>query len=170
MAKTRVKTRFDIAKLFDQGIPKRQLDSLGRYILKEMKRLIAASRSTVKGGGRFQRYSDSYTTAIRKRYANIPRGKTTKVNLELTGKMLENLMFRMNKKNTIKVGILSNAPKDVKVRARVHNDGEGNAPQRKFIPDKRNDEFAVSIQRIINTFHQNFLNKSVIQSNRRRRR
>lgn len=62
---------------------------IGEIAVTEMKSLISKGISTIEGGGKFPKYSDSYREAIKRgRYTGK---KITPVNLKLTGDMLNSL-------------------------------------------------------------------------------
>ena len=93
------KGTFDLSKHFTKKVIKDVILSKNNWqkdappiIIKNIKDTIGRGNSPVKGNGRFVKYSDSYTEAIKKgRYGSK---KLRPVNLNLTGKMMKTLISR----------------------------------------------------------------------------
>ena len=64
---------------------------LGKQIIESIRELIQKGISPVEGYGRFQRYSQSYRTAIKERRVP-PKTKVSPVNLTKSGAMLKSLV------------------------------------------------------------------------------
>lgn len=152
---------------------------LGQTIIGEMRAMISIGLSPVKGVGRFEGYKASRASQEVKQFVSNVRSDqggyyrklsrkllTSKnfypnsvkykypskgvrpVNLDLTGKFLDTLGYR-RRKNGIELGHLS---PDQRTRDlfKTHNEGlNKNVPKRKYLPNKRGDEFLVSIMRLI---------------------
>lgn len=130
----------------------------------QIKRLIQAGTSPVDGYGRFVQYKDKDTYPSKQKSA-------TPVNLTLSGKMLSFYRaFAKSVGGSLFIGIISEAPEDVKTRAKANNTGTGmlesvslnkterketknlnkavkgvsGVPQRRFIPQD-GEKFTVSV-------------------------
>jgi phage gpG-like protein len=161
MAKTVVKFKLDPIDT------KRLVDSTYVEIGKKLKELIYASVSrgvsSVMGQGKLKKYKD-----VNKYPANVMDdfpGKTkSPANLVLSGKMLDSIITKRYGEKSIEVNIDDSAVNDnntkVYVYAAAHNFGEGNMPERPFLPRKgRGETFNATIMRkIVDIFNNRLKN------------
>lgn len=160
MAEPKVTVKLDIMKKLERFLRPQDAEKIGKALVQESKDFISKGISPVRGERRFAGYKNP---------ARYPGGRKPKrpVNLELTGEMLDNLRFRLKGDRTIEYGIFSDAPEDVKIRARVHNSGErSDIAQRQFIPDQPGDEFAVAIMRVLMRLYEKRIGDVIRESNK----
>ena len=103
----------DIKKYIDQGHMK---DEFQRVIETEIKPSIAKGISPVKGQRNFAKYKDP------KKYPG-DRKQSNKPNLKLSGDMLKEYVARSSKQGEVTIGIPSDAPDDIKIRANANQKG-----------------------------------------------
>ena len=169
----------DMQKLFNRDEAKDLADD----VIKEMKDMIAKGISPIKEKGRFPEYKGVTKTRVAKSQAKtkgekeavkkaqkkaypysvqskFPEKKPRPVNLELTGSMLSNLVFKL--RHTLKgwmpeVGYFDE--ESVK-KEQGHREGANGQPQRPTIPDQKEDErFAARIEMIFRRHIKNAVDK-----------
>ena len=109
-----------------------------------IKPLIASGVSPVDGGvikRRFDKYKDPKSYPAK-------RKPKTPTNLFLTGVMLSYYKAKRIGANILRIGIQSDAPEDVKIRAEANNVGTKDIPARRFIPLK-DETYRISVLRKI---------------------
>lgn len=156
---TKVRVKFDIKK-----IKRSDHERIAERIVSEMKRLIATGRSPVKDIGRFVQYAavrksnkTSYPFNVRDRF---PSKAKTPVNLKLSGEFLDTLGY----KATSKGSEIGHIDPDARTRELfdTHNEGKNkNVPKRKYLPNKRGEEFTVSIMRLIVRLYSDTIKKII---------
>ncbi len=142
MAKVTVKVKFD-SDIFTNSLK----EEVGTAIVDEIKNFAAAGQSAVRGEGRFEQYSGQSDP---KKYPNNVKGKypgkkLRPVNLSLSGEYLKSLKAVV-KNNSI--GISITGAKNL-LKFQTHNEGTNpNVPERRILPSRQGESFAVSIERI----------------------
>jgi predicted AlkP superfamily phosphohydrolase/phosphomutase len=118
---------------------KKVKEKIAELIISQVKEHIARGVSPVRGQRRFERYKnpDKY-----------PGDRKTKrpVNLEMTGEMLNALDWQDSEGTTVTIGFFDPEQSE---KAKYHNDGTANMAKRQILPTKKNEEFNVSITRLI---------------------
>ena len=105
--------------------------SIGYELVRTVQDVIRKGISPVDGEGRFEKYSQSYRDAIKKKqYGNK---KVSPVNMSLTGEMMGSLRV-IEYKNGALIEFTDK-------KAGYHQNGEGNLPVRKLLPVKKRDTF-----------------------------
>jgi len=100
--------------------------AIGYELIRVIQDLIRKGISPVDKYGRFQRYSDSYRKAIKKKW--VEKQGVSPVNLKLTGEMLGSIRtFEKGEKLYLEF-------EDKK--AWYHQDGTSKMPQRKLVPEE----------------------------------
>lgn len=93
---------------------------------------ILSGKSPVRGGGSFEKYSDSYKKI---------KGRVLPVDMLVTGKMLESVRVKLS-------GSLRRIEISFKSKiARYHDRGMGRLPVRKLLPSRRGEAFTNDIIR-----------------------
>jgi hypothetical protein len=118
---------------------------------------IKKGTSVVQGEGRFQKYSDGYVRAIKgivlfktkdgqevsfktPKTKGLGVGKKqSPVNLTVSGDMLDSLKF-IKSNGTLKF---------TSKLARYHNDGEGNLPERRLLPNRDGERFNPRVRKVL---------------------
>lgn len=160
MADSKVTIQFDIDKYVDQFIDKSTADKMGKAVINGMRKAIASGFSPVRGAGRYEKYSKSYTEAIQK---GAYEGKTVRpVNLRLTGEMLDELDHNYVGGDKIEVGFL--VPSEKTDIASYHNDGTDKMPKRQIIPNE-GEEYTVSIMQAIKDVYSERISAIIKRSN-----
>lgn len=125
------------------------MESVGKGIEKEIKRNTARGISSVRGKGRFQKYSTGYEHYITSK--KIKRKKP--VNLWINGWFMSFIQaWVAGKNNYIWVGLVDDAPQKAKDMFEAHNEGMNRrmkVPQRQFLPTKEGQEFKATINNLI---------------------
>lgn len=121
-------------RIFKSEAKKEAAATLETEILASIRRGV----SPVKGFGRFQQYSESYKTAIKKKRYPTKR-RIRPVNLTLTGKMLKSFFIKV-KRNSVLIGF------DNKL-ADIHNkEGAGKSKVvRRLLPTNEGEKFSRKI-------------------------
>jgi hypothetical protein len=114
--------------------------SFGYELIRTIQDIIRKGISPVDGEGRFQRYSDSYRSAIKKGYLGSNK-RPSPVSMFLSGEMLGSLKL-------IEKGKRLFLQFDDK-KAAWHQNGKGKLPKRKLLPSKRGETFNKRIVQII---------------------
>lgn len=114
-------------------------DVQGSVIDNQIKKLIQAGTSPVRGHNRFPGYKAAATKEKTGYPYNVrsefPNKAIRPVNLFLSGDMLqEYVAYRANSIKSFFMGIRPNAPEDVRKRAEGNNYGTEHVPMRRFIP------------------------------------
>lgn len=144
MAKVKVTAKFQVLDLVDRIVDGNFNARLGRLVSDEAKAMIAAGQSPVRGYGRFDGYSESYKGAIKGKSLENKSKTVRPVNLNLSGKMLENYGSKSDARS-VWVGVL---PGEHSELAQYHNEGTAKMPQRKLVPTN-GEGWAARIMRII---------------------
>lgn len=128
----------DLSSRVQRGIKQAYWKEIGKSGLVDIiLGFIRKGTSVVQGEGRFQKYSDSYIKAIKdNRY---PGKKRSPVNLTQSGDMLDSLKFQKSD------GILKFTSK----LAKYHNDGEGNLPERRLLPNRDGERFNPRVRKVL---------------------
>ena len=122
----------------------RSLEEIGKVAVKEMRISLERGISPVRGERRFQKYSESYTKAIKAGW--LEHSKNVRpVNLILSGRMVNAITYKAQK-GKLEVGIWD--PEMVEL-ASYHQEGTEKMPQRKFIPDTSGEYLTVTIDRAL---------------------
>jgi len=116
---------------------------VGELVVEEVKDSLEVGLSPVRGVRRFQQYTDPYPG---NKKASRP------VNLKLTGAMLDALKYFF-RGSRLFVGITGSEG----VKAQAHNDGQGNMPERHFLPTRAGEEFTVSIMQKVKNLYERML-------------
>ncbi len=117
-----------------------------------------AKRGEKKAAGKVAR---SAALALEKMHGKSVRP----VNLSLTGEMRTWLRYQKKDAMTVEYGFLKGTPKDVAVRAEVHNGGTPTTAARPMIPGE-GEEWAVSIVRALKEVYSARLDAIIKKSNR----
>lgn len=131
-----LKVTEDVKKRFRREI---SAGSIGYELVRTIQDLVRKGISPVDKQGRFQRYSDSYRKAIKKRW--IKKRGVSPVNLTLTGEMLGSLESVESGKS---VFLRFNDRK-----ARYHQDGTSKMPMRRLLPEMKGEVFTKRITQLI---------------------
>lgn len=135
----------DKLKALERPVTRADAQDIARESLSEMKALIAAGVSPVKGAGlpaRFPRYKNP------KRYPGR-RKPVTPVNLYLTGAMLADLTARVVSSAAGFAAEIGYSTSKSKAKERGHREGANGQPIRPTIPQASSGEtFATSIQQV----------------------
>lgn len=134
--KSVLKVTEDVKKKFKENLIS---GSIGYELIRTIQDLVRKGISPVDGRGRFQRYSQSYRDAIKKKWVN--KKKVSPVDLFLTGEMLGSLELK-SKQNS--VSLVFNDKK-----ARYHQDGTDKMPMRRLLPEKKGELFTKRITQLI---------------------
>lgn len=113
---------------------------IGYELLRTIQDTIRKGISPVDGEGRFQRYSDSYRTAIKKGYLGSNK-RPSPVSMFLTGEMLGTLRY-VQKASRLFLQF------DDK-KAFWHHEGKGRLPKRRLLPTVSGSDFNKRITQII---------------------
>lgn len=121
---------------------------IGETVISEMKKSLKVGVSPVKGERRLEPYVNpkSYPGKLKPR---------SPVNLELSGDMLDALDYKVSD-GRVTVGIFDGKEA---VKARAHNDGEGNMPRRHFMPTDKGDELNVTISQKVRDLFAKIMNR-----------
>ena len=111
-------------------ISKRDLDSMGRLLVTQMKETIAGGVSPITGQ-RFPKYKNP------RKYPGNRKPKSP-VNLKLSGEFLKNLLFRSRKGSNPSVTVYIRGRENQK-KEEGHRDGANGQPKRPIIPEGRED-------------------------------
>lgn len=134
--KSVLKVTEDVKNRFNEEITS---GSIGYELIRTIQDLIRKGISPVEGKGRFQRYSQSYRTAIKKGY--VKKRGVSPVDLFVTGEMLGSLKaINQGKKVILKF--------DDK-KARYHQDGTDKMPERRVLPEKAGEKFTKRVTQLI---------------------
>jgi hypothetical protein len=117
----------------------------------------SSARSEAKSSAR------GYPSSVQGRF---PDKKVRPVNLRLTGTMLADLSYLLNRTaQKVTIGIFKGKSK---LKAETHNEGtqEPNVPTRQFLPTTQGQEFTVSIMRAIKEVYRKRLNSIIEESNK----
>lgn len=141
----RVKLKIKNIRNLERKITKNLVDGpfiseLNQKVITEIKRFMLAGISPVKGKRRFEKYKD------KDKYPG-DRKPSRPVNLKLSGDMQSELVAA-KKDSGFYLGISTLASNKIKTYAKANNLGEGNIPERRFIPVS-GEVFNVSIMRQI---------------------
>jgi hypothetical protein len=133
-----IKIKADLKKLknYNKEVKERFQDELnsgnaGYELIRLLQDIISKGISPVEGEGRFEKYSESYRTAIKR--GDFINKKVSPVNMYLTGDMMGSLQF---KKSAGKLYVEFGDKK-----AAYHQFGKGNLPKRKLLPTGLFDRF-----------------------------
>lgn len=156
MARSKVKLKLNgLEKLRKEFSSGPVLDEIGKAVVKGMREAIAIGLSPVAKVGRFDGYaaqrkaglkpaSQLYPNSVKRKF---PAKQTRPVNLSLNNKFLNTLGYQ--KKARLEVGHIIFDDK-TKALFEAHNEGlHPDVPQRQYLPNKRGENFLVSIQRLI---------------------
>lgn len=174
MAKAKVTLEFN-SKL-EESIKSGIIDqatgnTLGQTLVKLEGEFLDKGISPVKGEGRFEAYAAQRVSGKPKRslypYSvqnKFPSKQLRPVNLSLNGKFRSNITFRVTK-DGIEFGHI-NMDDKTKELFEAHNEGKNkNVPQRKYLPNKRGEEFVVTIMNEIKDIVSKRI-KNIIKGNR----
>lgn len=133
-----IKIKADLKKLksYNKEVKGKFQDELnsgaaGYELIRLLQDIIKKGISPVDGEGRFQTYSESYRTAIKR--GDFPSKKVSPVNMYLSGDMLGSLQFKkVDGKLYVEFG---------DKKAAYHQYGRGNLPKRKLLPTGLFDRF-----------------------------
>lgn len=116
-------------------------NELKQQLIPEIKSHILGGISPVRSMRRFQGYKNP---------RKYPAGKkpSRPVNLELTGKMLEQYTSEIVNQKSVRLGISQNASGEIKTYAEANNVGTTYVVARRFVPLK-GESFNVTIMRMI---------------------
>lgn len=193
MAKTKVKTKFEILDVLKNIVDPDVARRVGKTVIKGIQDATSKGRSPVRGFGRYEAYVSQRrrklaadllgvkASAARGGNFGYPDGVKGKnrrpVNLRLTGEMMDALDYRKSSsgsvgKAKIKVGILSDNTEELIKRVETHNEGNPlmNIPQRKFIANGPGEQYSVSIQRSIRRVYELRLSSLIRRSNKKQKR
>lgn len=162
MAKVKVTVKFQLLEFLDRFVDGATANAIGGTVVDKAKEMISSGQSPVRGIGRYIRYADSYRGMIKRKH---PQGKNiTPVNLNLTGKMLDEYTFERVSDKVVRVGFV----KETKSHeiARYHTEGNEKMPSRPLVPSK-NEEWAVSIMQAIKDIYGKRLADLIKKSNKR---
>lgn len=146
-----VKVKLDGLKKIVKALESREVKKDAAFlVIAEMKSFITRGVSPVKGERRFEGYRDP------KKYPGDRKSKRP-VNMTLTGSMLDALTYRFVAGSTFTVGWFSgvNAKK-----AHNHNNGV-TVPERRLLPDRRNESFNVSIMRELRNYYAKIISDMI---------
>lgn len=177
MAKTKVKVEIPVLEKLLDGIDKRAAREIGSKVVKAMKKqFIAKGISPVAGIARFPAYAAQRKASPPLRYpdsvqGDFPGKRRRPINLFLSGDFLKKLNW-WHDKNVIGIGMsqsqgkFSMPDKLIVDMFETHNDGtqdgkKNQVPQRKFLPNKKGDEFKPKLQAMINDGIEKFVNKII---------
>jgi hypothetical protein len=140
-----------IPNWLDEDEKRELLEEIGDYVTTTILDLVGDGVSPVNGFGEFKSLSEEYAK----------KKGTDLANLELEGDMLSALTYEVEEGNwSVKVGIFE---PDEAIKLYGHNTGfkghpwlEGKAPQRKVIPDKK-EQFVGEIQDGIELIIEEFI-------------
>lgn len=141
----KVKTSLKVLKKFNEDVKKEFKEELtngavGYELVRTIQDIIKKGLSPVDGVGRFERYSDSYRSAIKKNVYGANK-RPSPVSMFLSGEMLGSLrLVTKNRKLYVEF-------EDKK--AFWHQYGKGNLPVRKLLPTRMFDRFNKRINQII---------------------
>lgn len=161
MAKTNVKTKFQIQEFLNDLLSPASKHEIGKRVVTQCKQMIASGQSPVRGHGRFDGYSDSYQEQIKD--GDLDNKTVRPVNLKQTGRMLYQFTYDLREQG-IAVGFVDADPEVVAI-ARKHQKGEGRMPARRMIPEGQ-EEWAVSVMQIIKKVYSERLNAIIKRSNK----
>lgn len=178
MAKLKVTLKLDpkLNKMFDRKFQ----NDLGRQVVTEMKKLIAKGISPVKGVPRFEAYAvqrksaenrtvaqvqgakglnrkTSKSNSLKHLYPNsvknkFPGKQARPVNLFLDGSFIDTISYKSSD-NKVEVGHID-MDKNTRNLFEAHNEGlNRNVPKRKYLPNKRGEEFVASIKTLIKSIY-----------------
>lgn len=159
MAKTKVTVNFQIEEDIKGFLDDKTVDRVGSTIVRDAKEMIARGQSPVEGYGPFVPYSNP------KSYPGS-RKPASPVNLELTREMLAGFSHRRGNQNAIEIGMVKGSA-EAKKRAGYHNEGEGNNPQRRFIPGNGESFVQPIMQRAMRILDERF-GELIRQSNKKK--
>ncbi|MCA9485962.1 MAG: hypothetical protein KC506_03910 [Nanoarchaeota archaeon] len=134
MADVKVDTRGLKAKF--EFLQKKIAGAVGNELRKEVLSSIKRGVSPVKGQGRFQKYSESYTGIIKR---GIKNKRVSPVNLTLSGELLDSIYVKLNN-NKITIGF-----SDEKFEYHNKPESGSNMPARRLLPTEPGEEFSKSI-------------------------
>lgn len=159
--KSKTKVDFsDAEKIARDLVSPEMKKKVGDSIVEEMKTMIGAGTSPVRGQRRFPAYKN------RKNYPGDLK-PARPVNLNLTGKMLSYLGWKHGeKKSAIAIGMIRPPAKEAD-KAKAHNEGTENMAQRQFIPNQ-GEEFAVSIMRKIKRMYDDRIKELIGRSSKKK--
>jgi hypothetical protein len=130
----------------EKGVTKSVANKVGVAAVKEMKRMIGAGLSPIRGKGRFPAYKDTdrYPGRVRRDY---PRKKNTPVNLKLSGDMLKSLDYESVKDGAAYKTLVDYMDSQEKKKEQGHREGVNSQPRRPTIP-QGNEKPAKSIEEV----------------------
>lgn len=151
----KVKTSLSVLKKFNQDVKVRFNSELkdgviGYELIRTIQDIIRKGISPVEGEGRFEKYSDSYRSAIKKGYLGAQK-RPSPVSMFLSGEMLGSLRIVERAK---KLFIQFDDKK-----AFWHQYGKGNLPVRKLLPTRFSDRFNKRINQLVVTALKNSVKK-----------
>jgi hypothetical protein len=122
---------------------KQALEEIGEYILDQILSHVGSAKSPVEGG--------KYKSSLDPDYAKIKKkiSGSSKPNMELYGDMLDEMAFKVNKRNKLEIGFLKDSDQTQIDKADNHNkfssaSKKTKLPERNFIP-RKSDTFKKSI-------------------------
>jgi len=139
----------DEIRRIQRNLLKTDLKPLGKSIIREMKNLIGKGISPIRGVGRFPEYKDSYQVRIRGQKGEFIGKRNRPVNLKLTGEQLKNLKFRDRREVRFPFLEIGYFDKESIAKEKGHREGANRQRKRPTIPNDNREQFAVRIQRII---------------------
>jgi hypothetical protein len=163
MAKTKVTTRFQILEFLDKFVDGATASAIGHTVVDQAKDMIASGQSPERGWGRFDKYSESYKSAIKGN--SYPGKKVRPVNLNLTGEMLSGYSFRRVSDHVIEVGMTKGSAERKNI-AEYHQEGTSRMPARPLVPHE-GAEWAVSIMRAIRDVYGKRLRQLIERANKK---
>jgi hypothetical protein len=119
-----------------------------KSIVEKIKDLIMKGISPVKGR-KFQKYSEGYLAAIKRNKGDFMGKPSSPVNLHLKGDLLDSLKAEGGKEKTIIVFRDKKAP--------WHNDGMGNLPERRILPNREGEDWHL----VLKVYIKNALQKAL---------
>jgi len=153
-----------------EPVDKKQAQTLGKLILKEMKSLIRKGISPLQGKGKFPKYKGSYKDRIRKTgkaYAKKSPGgrarafakRLTPVNLKVSGHQMKSLISWTKKVKGSHEAIIGYRSKFAKDKELGHRERKNNQGFRPTIPKAPREGFARRIQDVYLKFYNGVINK-----------
>lgn len=128
-----------------KDVSRREVESLGKEIVTEMKDMISKGVSPIQGDGRFPGYKKGYPNSARSRY---PGKRSRPVNLKLSGEFLDALTFKVlgsSPNYRVQVGFFDS---ENALKEKGHREGANGQEKRPVIP-QGSETFAKSIQTLI---------------------
>lgn len=148
---------FNELKNIDEMIVAETMTAVGQTIVRDAKASIARGQSPVEGYGAFPKYKDPEKYPGR-------RKRPVPVNLKLEGDMLNAYKYKRTSKLGLAVGVMDDRKQEAKARA--HNEGTEDIPQRRFIPGE-GEAFIPSITRKVVGIIQRRLDLLIRQKNKK---